>query len=59
MRKFRWPPLNGTLILVWFGLIDVASTAVFKGNWTGTWLVLSLLAFVYVVALVWVQVRRY
>lgn len=59
VRKFRWPPLQGTLGLAWFGMVLVVYTVVFKGDWAGTWLGLGLLAFVYVLALLWAQVRRY
>jgi hypothetical protein len=58
MRKIRWPPLKGTLILAWAGMAAIVYTVVFKGDWAGTWLGLGLLAFLYLLALLWAQVRK-
>jgi hypothetical protein len=58
MRRIRWPPLQGTMILAWAGMADIVYTVAFKGDWAGTWLGLGLLAFLYLLALLWAQVRK-
>jgi hypothetical protein len=58
MRRIKWPPLQGTMIVAWAAMVAVVCTVVLNSDWAGTWLALGLLAFVYVLALLWAQVRR-